>query len=749
MDISEFVLMLLLNGLPVICLAIPIPFIFKKTVGKLYIRIFLGIFIFFLVYWVLPLIFQGGIQAKELSPTVTGQEDTTLGFSFIIVHLVSLIGYFLQYPFSTLTFIFVIGPIISFLILRRKLRKEEGTMEEKLSEVTYELKMSPSEMIKQGLKSSDWSEEKDLLKLLIILLPISMYLLSVLIDLLGLESFSLTTGTTAMGWFVEILFVYLATILFGIHLLFSSKISFKGNYVGENVRENVFRSMIQVGTPISVLSIVLFVANYSANLFIILYFFAYFIMASIIFVLFLKIFEPISILMLIKFIDWWKTAKKKLKEIDWTNFYIPLILGIVVSLVFFTVFIFGFQSLRTAIIADQLAMDLLIEGANINYTDTLLLEDALKLDLYNIINTCVIITSIILAAYFFAFGMRYIKRITITSIMYLTVCIIVSLLIQGVGQYPLILFAAEDYWITGGPSYFTLLGQNFYTLRTILFEANLTTAGGFPLLEYLAVPYIYTRYVLNIIIWGLIFYYYNKKFDTKNIPKGTDIIERIAFSEVIEFPKYDDYWINRYRYLVSKVEGAKGEGEEEKREDVQELLERLKVSQFIEALKPEDSEERKRLYFTLKYLFYKDKISIWVPEFSYEYERAEIQGLYIMYTDGRDVFSHNFLDVEYADPALISGMFSAISAFIKETTKSSQLLRNIDHGDITIQIEYGKWVFSALFIKGKQSLETRSRLREFVDWFEERHGEILIDWTGATHPFKNDHEKALEVFKED
>ena len=126
-----------------------------------------------------------------------------------------------------------------------------------------------------------------------------------------------------------------------------------------------------------------------------------------------------------------------------------------------------------------------------------------------------------------------------------------------------------------------------------------------------------------------------------------------------------------------------------------------------------------------------------------------MQGLYIMYSDGRDVFSHNFIEKEHADPALISGMFSAISAFIKETTQSSQLLRNIDHGDITIQIEYGKWVFSALFIKGKQSLETRSRLREFIDWFEESHAEVLVDWNGATHPFRGDSEKVIDIFKEE
>ena len=748
MEPIEIFYLLFLNALPVICLAIPIPFIYKRVIGKLYFRIFLGIVIFFLVYWILPIIFQIGIDPKELQPIPEDPANLSLGFQFIFTHMISLIGYFFQYPFVTLTFIFIVGPMFSLILLWRKLSKEPGTMSEKLSELTYELKKSPSDMIKEGLRKGGWSEEKELFKLLIVLLPISLYLLSVLIDLLGLETFSLVTGETTMGLFVEILFVYLATLLFGIHLVYSSKISFQGRYIGEKLRENTFRSLYQVGIPISLLSILLFLAKPTTNPIFIFYFFAYFLMGAGIFILFLKIFEPLSILLLIRFIDWWKFAKKKFSEIDWTNFHIPLIFGLAVSFGILLIY-FLLTPLWNMISAGN--VELLIDKAAITYIGDIYLEDALRIDQLNIFNTLVSIFSIIIMAIIFSKCLQYIKRITNVSFIYLGSIICVSIFIiifSGGLQSPPINFLPEEYWITGSPALFSLFGGNFYTIRTVLFDVNLSSPVGIPLLEVLAFPYIYTRYIFNILMWGIIFYYLDKVFITKNIPQEDDIIERVAFSRISEFPKYEDYLIDRYRYLVTKTaEFEKGAEEREEREEVTTLMDKIKKDKFLKDLKPTDTEEIRRFYYTLKYLFYNRVISIWIPEFSYEYKKADLQGLYVIYSDGRDIFNYNFKEVDYADPALISGMFSAITSFIKEATKSSELLRTIDHGDITILLEYGKHVFSALFVKGKQTLENRSLLKEFVEWFEEKHGTRLKDWTGALLPFREASKDVERIFK--
>ena len=96
-------------------------------------------------------------------------------------------------------------------------------------------------------------------------------------------------------------------------------------------------------------------------------------------------------------------------------------------------------------------------------------------------------------------------------------------------------------------------------------------------------------------------------------------------------------------------------------------------------------------------------------------------------------------------------MFSAITSFVKEMTKSTEALKKIDHGDITILIEYGTKIFGALFIKGAQSSEVRAPLKEFVEKFEERYKDILRDWSGALAHFKDDENNKLvkDIFKED
>jgi hypothetical protein len=187
---------------------------------------------------------------------------------------------------------------------------------------------------------------------------------------------------------------------------------------------------------------------------------------------------------------------------------------------------------------------------------------------------------------------------------------------------------------------------------------------------------------------------------------------------------------------------------EQEREEVRSLLEKLEKEQMLDELKPTDEKEIQRFYFTLKYLYNNNLIDVLRQEFSYVYEKAEKQGLYVIYDDGRGIFDHNFSQEFSHDPGIISGMFSAITSFIKETTKSQELLKTIDHGDITILIEYGKRIFGALFIKGKQTSEVRSSLIEFVTKFESKYADVLADWSGALIYFKDDHKLVENIFKD-
>ena len=736
MTTIEIFYTILLNALPIIILIITLFFIWKKTIGKLYSRIVGGILIFFLIYWVLPIIFQVGETPDELIVPSAEVGNVTYGVGYIFAHFGSLISIFLSYPLITLPFIFFAAPFISLLISWNKLRKEEGPTKTKLEELSYEINVSPIERTKKELLRNNWKREKEILKLMIVLLPISLYLLQVILEISGLHDESITTGETALGWFLEILFVYLATFIFSIEILSSSQIALKGRYFGEKIREQTYKSLYTIGAPMSIFSIILFILQYQASIAIIIYFFAYFVMASVIFILFLDIFEPISIFIFVKLINWWKNRKKQ--KVDRSNFYYMLIFGALALVTYLILNMvltnFGYSFLFGE--PGSIEESLIYEAGEYTTTDPSFIR-SLQYDLiiiYGILTTEIVSTVIL--TLFLVYGLKFLKSIGLGIIAYLPFIIVLSLLLGS----------SVNYWLTGKISYTQIFGTGFYTLRTASLTAKLPA-----FLNGLAAPYLYTRYIFNVIIWGLLVFYFKKSFKTKNIPIGEELIKKIIVSNITDFLSFDTYDKGDVSYLISK-EGQIGIKElEQEREEIKDLLNSLENDKLLEELKPKDENEKRRFYFTLRYLYQNNLINIWKPELSYLFEKAEKQGLYVIYDDGRGVFNYAFRHDEIQDPGLVSGMFSAITSFVKEMTKSTEVLKKIDHGDITILLEYGNKIFGALFIKGAQSSEVRAPLKEFVQKFEEKYGDILKDWTGALSHFKDDENNKLveDIFEED
>ncbi len=742
MNFIEIVAMFLLNAIPIIVLIIPYFFIRKKLAGKIYFRIILGIMIFYLVYWVLPIIFQVGTTPLELE--LQAGDDINLGIGYIIAHVGSLIASFSYYPLVTLPFIFLLAPFISIIYVRNRLRKEVGTKSEKLKGLTYQIIDSPYKRIRADLFKGDWSREKDILKLLIVLLPISLYLLQVLLKITGVQSASIIDDANALGWFIEILFVYLATFIFSLEILLSSQIALRGKNFGENIREQTYRSLYTVGVPISILSIILFLVEDFGSIGLIIYFFAYFFMASVIFILFLKIFEPISLIIFIKIINWWKNKKETKKSMHVSDVVYGIAFSCLAFFIFFIINNFVFGSAYRLMFGDQASIDNIINSASFTVSGSVYLYESLGFDLMNIFNfVALIVVSLIIAVIFLNLTLRFTKSMFLGIVTFLPILILLSILFVMFGGNGMINFARETYWITGQSSYTSIFGFNFFTLRTAGFSADL--AGP---LYYLAIPYQMTQYIFNIIFWSLLIYYIRKNFKVKNVVIDDRHLEKVIFSSITEFPSYEDYSKGKIQYLIAKGEDVDLKNLALERDEVKSLLSSIETEQILEDIKPTDEKEMQRFYFTLKYLYNNNYIDVLKQEFSYLFEKAEKQGLYIIYDDGRGIFDYNFAEDYAHDPGIVSGMFSAITSFIKETTKSQELLKTIDHGDITILIEYGKRIFGALFIKGKQSTEVRSSLKELVTKFEAKYADVLADWSGALIYFKEDSKLVESIFKE-
>jgi len=732
----EIFLTILYNILPIIILSIPYFFLKKRFIGKLYFRFLLGIIVFYLVYWVLPVIFQLTATPIEL----TGG-DLGLGIGYIAAHFGSLITLFATYPLINLPFIFFVAPLISIIHVWRRLRKEEGSTRDNLGLLTYQLNESPRELIRQGIMKGDWTREKEILKLLIVLLPISLYLLQVILTVSNLETVSLTTGETALGWFLEILFVYLATFIFSIELLYSSKIALKGRNFGETIRNQTYKSLYSVGAPISILSIVLFVAQYSESLLIVIYFFAYFLMASVIFILFLKFFEPISLLIFVKIIHWWKHRKEKLKSISSRNVIYIITYSILAVIGFLLLNILVFNPIFITFFPNE-GNDI-VQSARFDQSQTLLY--AFGFDLMNVfLFVILVVTPTLLAVLSLVYALKKMRSKFLGYLTSLIILIGFSVFFMFLGANPIINFAPDTYWITGQTSFTSVFGFDFYTLRTAGLNADLSG-----LLGVLSIPYIYTRYIFNIIIWSLIVRYMGKKFKTKNVSLNENTFEKTIFSNIDEFMYFDDYIKGDIQYLVTKGEDIDTIELEKERDEIKTFLNLLDKNKLLSEIVPVDEKEKQRFYFTLKYLYNNALIDIYEPEFSFRFEKIEKQALYVIYDDGRGIFDYSFVEAYDQDPGLISGMFSAITSFIKETTRSQDLLKTIDHGDIRILIEYRERIFGALFMKGQHSSDVRTYLEEFVDKFESKYSDVLKDWSGALSYFQGDKELVEKIFKEE
>jgi len=463
-------------------------------------------------------------------------------------------------------------------------------------------------------------------------------------------------------------------------------------------------------------------------------------MASIIFVLFLKIFEPFSLLIFIKIIDWWKNKKEKKKKMNTSNIYYGIVFSCLAYFVFFILINLGYGVVYTFMFGDGLSI---IASSNFAVSDVFLYE-SLGFDLMNLFNfIALVVISLIIAVIFLNLSLKYMKSTFLSIVTYLPILIVLSILFVALEGNGLINFLPNIYWITGQSSFTSIFGFNFYTLRTAGFDAELTGV-----LNILAIPYQTTQYIFNIVFWSLIIFYMKKNFRVKNLAIDEKHLEKVIFSSITEFPTYDEYAKSETRYLITRREDLDLKDIALEREEVKSLLEELETEQMLDKLKPEEEKEMQRFYFTLKYLYNNNLIDVLKQEFSYIFEKAEKQGLYIIYDDGRGIFDYNFSKEYDHDPGIVSGMFSAITSFIKETTKSQELLKTIDHGDITILIEYGKRIFGALFIKGKQTTEVRSSLKELVTTFEAKYADVLADWSGALIYFKEDNKLVEKIFKE-
>jgi len=102
--------------------------------------------------------------------------------------------------------------------------------------------------------------------------------------------------------------------------------------------------------------------------------------------------------------------------------------------------------------------------------------------------------------------------------------------------------------------------------------------------------------------------------------------------------------------------------------------------------------------------------------------------------DGRPMYNYSF-GVAIKDASLVSGMISAMTSFVRETTGSKKQLRVIDQEDKKIILSHGTMA-SVTILCEKDLPIIHKRAQAFLQSFEEQYGPKLRKWTGNVEIFK-------------
>lgn len=647
-------------------------------------------------------------------------------------------------------FAFLFAPLIAVAILALYLRGQKGSFGEKINEVGYRYESSPLQRVRDRLKEGQWKEEKELFKLMIVFLPISLFVLTFILAVSGQLAVTHTFVDAGLIVFIEDLVAYLASFLAAVYLLYSSKLSFRGKSLGDRIKFSVNNSLLRTGTFIALLSLVAFIAQYSLMWITMSYFIVYYIMMSVIFAILLPFFEPFSSLLFIKLVNFTRGSKlsAKLRSVFSRRSISPII--------------FGFAVASTAVVMRGLvdlgiAFSSSLSSLAIWYNSTLLpavsilgspsfTDELWYIRLFLIFATRDVLEFFVVAYILVWFVRQQNSSITATVLSTAVFSSIYYLVSSIPVAASLIPQSTPLYWFTAAPAIMT--APDFYlpvsrigTLpvqNSLLGNAELLYLSLSPLLLLLLLSY-------------LIKYRKDPLYLTEKI--GEETVTEKAYSRLSVMPSLSDVKsptkdnVFKYGHPPKKSRTLK-DVSPETRDDIKKVTEALGKNMLtgFSNLAGETGVEAKKLYGILRYMVSTGLVEAYGVEFTSVTPRAALQNLYVTTKVGLNIFNYSFGSLTI-DPALVSGMLTAITSFIKEATRSKQSLRTIEHGDVVLMIEYGNFVFGTI-VADEETPDLRMALRKFVDQFEKKHGAAVANWTGRVEEFDQDKSMVVLIFKQ-
>jgi hypothetical protein len=756
MSLTEATASILLHLIPILAVLLFYPLIRRPLWRRLYVRLSLCFITFWFGYFVLPVLLFGVNAPLEAPFDLTGVYNPWLSaLGYYITVFLNLVAIFIRTALFVMPFAFFFAPIMSIIILLLYLRHEKGSFREKLNEISYRYEASPIQKIRDHLSENVWKEEKKMFKQMIVFLPISLYFLTLVLTVFTKEfSQELTQQLPGMsaevGVFIEDLVAYLASFLAAVYLLYSSKLSFRGRSLGDSIRFSVDRFLVTTGTVLASFSILAFVVQFSQYLIGLGYFVIHYVMMSIIFSLLLPLFEPFGSLVLIKAISAIGRFKPKerLRSIFNRKTLSALVIGLAVACAALLIHILVSAVTSPLVPTDYLMSkgsgyqsyyDLPRIGGTVSFADELLF-----IRLFMVFSLDDLVELLLISAILFWFARQQTAPV-FETVLFAAIFSTIWFLVTGVQVVTsLIPTGVEYYWVTGIPA--AMSAPGFYLSASRL--GTLPVSG--PLLTVGAALFMSLSPTLLLLLLVYLTKYARSSPILSKAVEEENIVEKV-YSSLSSMPGLVDLKGSPedYSFGHSEIEKPRellGELATDIREDVERLLGKLVDGKLLgfSALVREANLKEKRAYEILRYLVSQKLVRAYQLEVKSVTYNAAPQSLFITTTDGLSMFNYTF-GIQKIDPALISGMLTAIISFVKEATKSRQFLRTIEHGDVVLVVEFGKHVFGTI-VADHETPDLRIKLRKFIDKYEEKHADILQNFTGRVPDAEKDQKLAESIF---
>ncbi|MFQ5918611.1 MAG: hypothetical protein ACE5I4_01030 [Thermoplasmata archaeon] len=125
--------------------------------------------------------------------------------------------------------------------------------------------------------------------------------------------------------------------------------------------------------------------------------------------------------------------------------------------------------------------------------------------------------------------------------------------------------------------------------------------------------------------------------------------------------------------------------------------------------------------------------------------RYSVMGVYLIYENGTLISSRTNFPDETVDEDIFGATLDAIQTFMRTSFPAllGKSLRRIEHGDVKILVERGRYCYLATIIEGEDTDTLWITMKESVERFERSNEPILPDWSGLLQELE-DVEATLE-----